>query len=106
MKNEYNQYPCDKRPIENEVYPEYNHGCYTSGILHFLKRLSPGTCIVIQYNSQPPTTATFQGFQNGLVILSDFDCFPGLAHVCIQKINVISLGTLSCKISRDCDCCS
>ncbi|MGG1148167.1 hypothetical protein ABE246_06660 [Bacillus wiedmannii] len=72
-------------------------------MLSFLRRLSPGTCIVIQYDSQPPTTGTFQGFQNGLVILSNFDCFPGLAHLVVDKINVITLGSLPCELPRECD---
>jgi hypothetical protein len=73
-------------------------------LLQFLRTLTPGTvfCIVIQYDCQPPTSATFQGFQgNNVIILSDFDCFPGLARIAINKINVISIN------SPDCDrfCC-
>ncbi|MEW9576505.1 hypothetical protein U9K47_14110, partial [Bacillus toyonensis] len=74
---------------------------------HFLRRLSPGTSIVLQYNSQRPTTATFQGFQNGAIILSDFDGFPGLAHLAIRAVNVIALGSYSCrppKHHRECGC--
>ncbi|MDO8159291.1 hypothetical protein FKQ51_18415 [Bacillus toyonensis] len=75
-------------------------------MLNFLRRLSPGTCIALQYDCQRPTTATFQGFQNGAIILSDFDGFPGLAHLAIQAVNVISLGSYSCKRPRhyrDCE---
>ncbi|MED0958262.1 hypothetical protein [Bacillus paramycoides] len=71
-------------------------------LLQFLRTLTPGTCIVIQFDSQRPTSATFQGFQgNNVIILSDFDCFPGLARIAINKINVISIN------SPDCDrfCC-
>ncbi|MBE4942403.1 hypothetical protein [Bacillus thuringiensis] len=71
-------------------------------LLQFLRTLTPGTCIVLQYDCQPPTSATFQGFQgNNVIILSDFDCFPGLARITINKINVISIN------SPDCDrfCC-
>ncbi|MFD6511360.1 hypothetical protein [Bacillus sp. NPDC060175] len=71
-------------------------------LLQFLHTLTPGTCIVIQYDRQPPTSATFQGFQgNNVIILSDFDCFPGLARIAINKINVVSIN------SPDCDrfCC-
>ncbi|AMR05934.1 MULTISPECIES: hypothetical protein [Bacillus cereus group] len=71
-------------------------------LLQFLRTLTPGTCIVLQYDCQPPTSATFQGFQgNNVIILSDFDCFPGLARIAINKINVISIN------SPDCDrfCC-
>ncbi|MGR3779542.1 hypothetical protein ACT1UG_28890 [Bacillus paramycoides] len=71
-------------------------------LLQFLRTLTPGTCIVIQYDHQRPTSATFQGFQgNNVIILSDFDCFPGLARIAVNKINVISIN------SPDCDrfCC-
>ncbi|MGE7869637.1 hypothetical protein [Bacillus paramycoides] len=71
-------------------------------LLQFLRTLTPGTCIVIQFDSQRPTSATFQGFQgNNVIILSDFDCFPGLARIAINKINVVSIN------SPDCDrfCC-
>ncbi|MEB9631708.1 MULTISPECIES: hypothetical protein [Bacillus cereus group] len=103
MKNEQNYCGCDKRPFENENYQDFHAGYYTGGILNFLRRLSPGTCIVLQYDSQPPTSGTFQGFQNGLVILSDFDCFPGLAHLALEKINVLTLGSLPCNPPRDCE---
>ncbi|WP_257155384.1 hypothetical protein [Bacillus cereus] len=103
MKHEHNYCGCDKGPIEIENYQNFNAGYYAHGILHFLRRLSPGTCIVIQYDCQPPVAATFQGFQNGLVILSDFDCFPGLAHLVVDKINVITLGSLPCDPPRECE---
>ncbi|MGA5663607.1 hypothetical protein ACPCZR_29800 [Bacillus bombysepticus] len=80
-------------------------------LLQFLRTLTPGTCIVLQYDCQPPTSATFQGFQgNNVIILSDFDCFPGLARIAINKINVISINSPDCnrfcckrKHCRDCD---
>ncbi|HFK1784788.1 MULTISPECIES: hypothetical protein [Bacillus cereus group] len=80
-------------------------------LLQFLRTLTPGTCIVIQYDCQPPTSATFQGFQgNNVIILSDFDCFPGLARIAINKINVISINSPDCnrfcckrKHCRECD---
>ncbi|QWI25595.1 hypothetical protein EXW34_30970 (plasmid) [Bacillus mycoides] len=67
-------------------------------LLQFLRTLTPGTCIVIQYDSQRPTSATFQGFQgNNVIILSDFDCFPGLARIAINRINVISINSPDCN---------
>ncbi|MGE6599898.1 hypothetical protein [Bacillus proteolyticus] len=67
----------------------------------FLRTLTPGTCIVIQFDSQPPTSATFQGFQgNNVIILSDFDCFPGLARIAINKINVVSINSPDCDRFR------
>ncbi|MEK4418361.1 hypothetical protein LW858_30885 (plasmid) [Bacillus cereus] len=77
-------------------------------LLQFLRTLAPGTCLVIQYACQPPTSATFQGFQgNNVIILSDFDCFPGLARITINKINVVSVnspdcGRFCCK-RKECD---
>ncbi|MED0943367.1 hypothetical protein [Bacillus mycoides] len=80
-------------------------------LLQFLRTLTPGTCIVIQYDSQRPTSATFQGFQgHNVIILSDFDCFPGLARIAINRINVISINSPDCnrfcckrKHCRECD---
>ncbi|HDR7657949.1 TPA: hypothetical protein QCX68_003431 [Bacillus wiedmannii] len=67
-------------------------------LAQFLHTLTPGTCIVIQYDCQPPTSATFQGFQgNNVIILSDFDCFPGLARIAINRINVISINSPDCN---------
>jgi hypothetical protein len=67
-------------------------------LLQFLRTLTPGTCLVIQYDCQPPTSATFQGFQgNNVIILSDFDCFPGLARIAINKINVVSVNSPDCS---------
>ncbi|KAB2482077.1 hypothetical protein [Bacillus cereus] len=67
-------------------------------LLQFLRTLAPGTCLVIQYDCQPPTSATFQGFQgNNVIILSDFDCFPGLARIAINKINVVSVNSPDCS---------
>ncbi|PFT23249.1 hypothetical protein, partial [Bacillus cereus] len=67
-------------------------------LLQFLRTLTPGTCIVLQYDCQPPTSATFQGFQgNNVIILSDFDCFPGLARIAINRINVISINSPDCN---------
>jgi len=92
-------------PVKQEV------SYCTPELLQFLRTLTPGTCIVLQYDSQKPTSATFQGFQgNNVIILSDFDCFPGLARIAINKINVISVNSPDCnhfccrhKHCRDCD---
>ncbi|GAB6482040.1 hypothetical protein J0818_29485 [Bacillus cereus] len=82
-----------------------------SELLKSLRTLTLGACIVIQYDCQPPTIATFQGFQgNNVIILSDFDCFPGLARIAINKINVISINSpdcnrFCCKRRRHCKEC-
>ncbi|KMN43190.1 hypothetical protein [Bacillus sp. LK2] len=97
---------CDDRRDHHRDHhrKEENHRHENNNpeLLQFLRTLTPGTCIVIQYDRQPPTSATFQGFQgNNVIILSDFDCFPGLARIAVNRINVISIN------SPDCDrfCC-
>ena len=67
---------CKRRNIyeDNCGYPITT--CYTNRILHFLRRVRPGTCIVLQYDSQRPTTATFQGLQHGAIMLSGLIAFP------------------------------
>ncbi|MEW9574411.1 hypothetical protein U9K47_02890 [Bacillus toyonensis] len=105
MAMEYNHYEKRNPVVSDYDGPTSNY--YTDGILHFLRRLSPGTSIVLQYNSQRPTTATFQGLQNGTIILSDFDGFPGPAHLATRAVNVISLGSFSGRsprCCRECDC--
>ncbi|MED1568470.1 hypothetical protein [Bacillus paramycoides] len=87
---------------EDHRKEEHRREEHNPELRQFLRTLTPGTCIVIQFDSQRPTSATFQGFQgNNVIILSDFDCFPGLARIAINKINVVSIN------SPDCDrfCC-
>ncbi|MEI4618445.1 hypothetical protein [Bacillus cereus] len=106
---DFNQSRCHDRR-EHPVIQEVSQNC-TPELLQFLRTLTPGTCIVLQYDSQKPTSATFQGFQgNNVIILSDFDCFPGLARIAINKINVISVNSPDCshfcckrKHCRDCN---
>lgn len=102
---------CNFNRCDNQREQQNNYNSDNSDLLHFLRTLTPGTCLVIQYDCQPPTSATFQGFQgNNVIILSDFDCFPGLARLAINKINVVSVNSPDCsrfcckrKECRDCD---
>ncbi|WP_051317175.1 hypothetical protein [Ectobacillus panaciterrae] len=63
----------------------------SNNIVGFLRRLSPGTRVVLQYDDQPPASGVFQGFQNGTVILTNFNGFPGLAHIAVNSINAVSV---------------
>lgn len=56
----------------------------------FLSTLSPGICVVLQYDCQPPAFGVFQGFQGGFVILSNYNGFPGLVRIAACKINAVS----------------
>ncbi|AAY60667.1 hypothetical protein I6G76_30015 (plasmid) [Bacillus cereus] len=86
----------DRRDDHKKNHDFHNHD--NPELLQFLRTLTPGTCIVIQYDCQKPTSATFQGFQGrNVIILSDFDCFPGLARIAINKINVISVNSPDCS---------
>ncbi|TEA44872.1 MULTISPECIES: hypothetical protein [Bacillus] len=83
---------------ERKEDKHYNNNNGNPGLLQFLRTLTPGTCLVIQYDCQKPASATFQGFQgNNVIIVSDFDCFPGLARIAIEKINVVSVNSPDCK---------
>ncbi|MBG9613640.1 hypothetical protein [Bacillus cereus] len=94
---------------EEEYRPQHNND-NNPELLQFLRTLTPGTCIVLQYACQRPTSAIFQGFQgNNVIILSDFDCFPGLARISINQINVISVNSpdfsdFCCKHKHCNDC--
>ncbi|MGU3443277.1 hypothetical protein ACLBXI_25845 [Bacillus cereus] len=92
--NKYNDHRAQSRK-EEQIVNENNSG--NPGLLQFLRTLAPGTCLVIQYDCQSPTNATFQGFQgNNVIIFSDFDGFPGLARIAINKINVVSINSPDC----------
>lgn len=56
----------------------------------FIRQLSPGTRVTVQYDCQPPVCGTFQGFQNGFVLIDNFDGFPGLTRLLPSRINAIS----------------
>ena len=56
----------------------------------FLRQLSPGTRVRLQYDSQPPATGVFQGFQNGFVLLDNFNGFPGLTRLLPRRINAVA----------------
>ncbi|WP_155891094.1 hypothetical protein [Ectobacillus panaciterrae] len=64
----------------------------TNNVVRFLRRLSPGTRVVLQFDDQRPASGVFQGFQNGTVILTDFNGFPGLVHISVKSINAVSVG--------------
>ncbi len=60
------------------------------GNFGFLNSLSPGIPLVLQYDFQPPAFGTFQGFQDGLVLISNYNGFPGVVRIPIGLVNAIS----------------
>jgi|GEM_PF-3669511 len=56
----------------------------------FLETLSPGIQVILQYDHRPPAYGTFQGFENGNIILTDYDGFPGLVRIASEKVNAVS----------------
>lgn len=62
----------------------------SANLVHFLCTLSPGILVTLQYDDRPPATGVFQGFENGAVILTNFNGFPGLVRIAPNKINAIS----------------
>ncbi|MCP8970804.1 hypothetical protein [Ectobacillus ponti] len=82
-----NNYNCNK----NNVAGANTYNCNNNdNIVNFLRSLSPGTCVVLQYDHQKPAKGIFQGFQNGNVILSDYNGFPGLVRLNPCEINAVS----------------
>ncbi|MCL6548005.1 MAG: hypothetical protein K6T30_03750 [Alicyclobacillus sp.] len=61
------------------------------GIARFFAQLSLGTVVTVQYDDRPPATGIFQGFQNGNVLLSNFNGFPGLTRLAVRRINAVSV---------------
>lgn len=73
-------------------YNNYNNNqvAGVNDLTPFIRQLSPGTRVRVQYDCQPPATGIFQGFQNGLVLLDNFNGFPGLTRLLPRKINAIA----------------
>lgn len=59
-------------------------------IICFLRTLSPGIGVVLQYDCQPPAFGTFQGFQGGNIILTNYNGFPGLVRIAVNRVNAVS----------------
>ncbi|MCP8967207.1 hypothetical protein [Ectobacillus ponti] len=59
-------------------------------MVRFLGTLSPGTRVTLQYDAQRPAAGVFQGFQNGNVLLSNFNGFPGVTRVAASRINAVA----------------
>ncbi len=66
----------------------FDHG--GTSILNFLRTLSPGIGVVLQYNDQFPAFGVFQGFQDGNVILTNYNGFPGLVRIAANRVNAVS----------------
>ncbi len=56
----------------------------------FLRQLSPGIGVVLQYDDQRPAFGVFQGFQGGNVILTNYNGFPGLVRIAANRVNAVS----------------
>ncbi|MFD2444904.1 hypothetical protein ACFSO7_13115 [Bacillus sp. CGMCC 1.16607] len=81
---------------ENKIeHKGVNHGENRSNIgnnsiVNFLRTLSPGIQVELQYDCQPPACGTFQGFEHGNVILTNFNGFPGLVRIAPNRINAVA----------------
>lgn len=100
---------CNRNEYEYDFYPgrcRDDGGCRNEGIYQFLRTLVPGTCIVIQYDSQRPTRAVFQGFRRRTLLVSDIEGFPrcsGFTHIAVNKINAVSIHSNCRRDWDDCD---
>lgn len=59
-------------------------------ITAFLTTLSPGILVELQYDHRRPARGVFQGFERGNVILTDYNCFPGLVRIAADRINAVA----------------
>ncbi|WP_305927775.1 hypothetical protein [Bacillus mycoides] len=99
--NDYNRYNDCNGDAEG-----YGRGYGNDGILQFLRTLVPGTCIVIQYDSQRPVRAVFQGLRRRTLLVSDLQGFPrtsGFTHIAISRINAVSIHSNCPRNWDDCD---
>ncbi|MFD2444905.1 hypothetical protein ACFSO7_13120 [Bacillus sp. CGMCC 1.16607] len=65
-------------------------GGNNSAIIQFLRTLSPGIRVELQYDCQPPASGTFQGIANGNVILTNYNGFSGLVRIAPSRINAVA----------------
>ncbi|OTW98483.1 hypothetical protein BK702_00025 [Bacillus thuringiensis serovar cameroun] len=101
-----NRYGND--PYYAEGYGECSggYGYENEGIRQFLRTLSPGTCIVLQYDSQRPTKAVFQGFRRRSILVSNLRGFhnaTGFTLIAINKINAVSILSPQCPTWENCE---
>ncbi len=68
----------------------FGGGFGVSPAAQFLTQLSPGINVVLQYDDAPPAFGTFQGFQGGNVILTNYNGFPGLVRIAANRVNAVS----------------
>ncbi|OUB11892.1 hypothetical protein BK704_11410 [[Bacillus thuringiensis] serovar konkukian] len=73
-----------------------HHRPFRHSILGLLERLSPGTCIVIQFDCQPPVTAVFHDIfpcEDTISVsgLDGFDDCFGVTYIAIDRINAVSV---------------
>jgi hypothetical protein len=78
-------------PITDAILrPDCGGDLFGSSAAQFLRTLSPGINVVLQYDCAPPAFGTFQGFQGGNVILTNFNGFPGLVRIAANRVNAVS----------------
>lgn len=75
---------------ERVIEPEFGRDLFDASAAHFLRTLSPGISVVLQYDCAPPAFGVFQGFQGGNVILTNFNGFPGLVRIAANRVNAVS----------------
>lgn len=68
----------------------FRRNLFDGSASHFLRTLSPGIGVVLQYDCAPPAFGIFQGFQGGNVILTNYNGFPGLVRIDPDRINAVS----------------
>lgn len=57
----------------------------------FLRSLSPGIRVTLQYDHQRPACGIFQGFDCGNILLTEYDGFPGLVRIAVNRVNAVSV---------------
>ena len=78
---------------DEERYQTNGNRWYGRGgnsITNFLSTLSPGINVMLQYDDQQPAFGTFQGFEYGNVILTDYNGFSGLVRIAVDRVNAVS----------------
>ncbi len=60
-------------------------------IAAFLRSLTPGIGVVVQYDDQPPSFGIFQDLRDGNLLLTNYNGYPGLVRLAVERVNAVSV---------------
>ncbi len=77
--------------LDREIPGKPTGGEHGASIAVFLRLLSPGIEVVVQYDDQPPSFGVFQGLRDGNLLLTSYNGYPGLVRLDLGRVNAVSV---------------